>query len=72
MTSRISVRDNNLYPKLMISKNTNTIVLFENDGNGVVVYVDDNCDVHKLGEFNDEWIMSSFLPWNGTILLTEE
>lgn len=69
VSSILSPSEHNNYPKLMINKTLNTIVLFTRSCEGTVVHVNGN-SCHKLGFFATDWDMSEFNFYPGIITLS--
>lgn len=57
-----------LYPRLMIHKKTETVILFTDRQRGIVVHTGNAMDV-KLGEIY-RWRSSDFIDYTGTITLS--
>lgn len=55
------------YPKLMISKTSDLVVLFAERECGMVVAPD---DFHPISESSDDWDMGTFEDFNGVIKLS--
>jgi hypothetical protein len=58
------------FPKLMQGKMSGVIVLFNQVKVGQVVCGE--CCGHKIGDYANEWCMSKFKDFNGTIKLSNE
>ena len=59
-----------IYPILMESKITNSIVLMFSYGNGIKIY--DNEWKGILGILDNTWIMDNFTPFKGKITLEND
>ena len=60
------------YPKLMrYYKEEDFIVLFESPNVGTVVLDTSLCG-YPVGHFSKEWVMENFIPFTGSITLTNE
>lgn len=57
------------YPCLMISDDL-TLVIFCRDGSGTVIY-DESGDC-KIGEFRNDFVMRSFKPFYGKVVLQND
>jgi hypothetical protein len=57
------------YPCLMIGSRTGVIVLFNNYGEGTVV---NETEYHDTGYASEDWDMSQFTPYNGTVTLQND
>lgn len=57
------------FPKLMINKDKNTVVLFYKYGHGQVVYAKEG-HPDRMGEHYNSWYMPAFDDFSGTITLT--
>lgn len=61
------------YPKLMISKERKLIVLFHRPSVGTVLTDDGSSLAHyREGFYTDDWIMSQFKDFHGTVELTQD
>ncbi|MFK5950906.1 MAG: hypothetical protein QM500_19310 [Methylococcales bacterium] len=59
-----------IYPFLMISTKSNRVVLFASNSCGVLVNSD--CFDDQIGRHHSEWYMGDFVPFTGTIELSNE
>ena len=71
---KVTVKENKVeqetkFPCLMISKESERIVLFEEDGRGTLLV--DISGIYTLGS-SSGWVMQGFKPFNGTIELSNE
>ena len=58
------------FPKLMISNN-GTVVLMNEDASGTAL-TSNRTSFYKVGHYATDWIMGSFVDYNGTITLENE
>ena len=59
------------FPKLMIANGVkDRIVLFTDRSTGTVVY--DGSDLYQVGYYSSGWLISVFVPFHGTIQLSNE
>jgi len=65
--SKVSLASKNDYPKIMKSKNSGLVVLFSKSELGTVILGN---ELHDCGEFSDDWDMSSFTDFDGSITLS--
>lgn len=56
------------YPKLMISDNSKTVVLFQSPKNGIVVHV--GSDGWPISHHSEKWAMCDFKDYIGIIELS--
>ena len=56
------------YPCLMIGKDGTDIVLFHKEKEGIVVGLPS--ENYHIGHYNNEWAMRYFVPYNGTVTLS--
>ena len=56
------------YPCLMIGEDGTDIVLFSKEGEGIVVGIPSQN--YHIGYYNDRWAMRFFVPYNGTVTLS--
>ena len=56
-----------LYPKFMKSINCGYIVLFSEQGVGMVVHQEEKASGDKVGDYSNDWIMSNFKVYTGTL-----
>lgn len=56
------------YPCLMIGKDGKDIVLFHKERGGIVVGIPSQN--YRIGWYNDRWDMRYFVPYNGTVTLS--
>lgn len=69
LKSKRNIIDNTEYPQLMITLGGEIIVLFTAKYVGTVV----DCKFLKdLGKHQDNWEMNSFIPFRGSVTLTED
>lgn len=59
------------YPKLMISKASNLVVLFEGSSSGTVVS-NGSSDKWAIGEYTSSWDMTGFAIFHGKVTLESE
>ena len=59
------------YPRLMIHKEMNYLVLFNNESSGMVVYSPDGNAAHA-GNYSEYWDPTLFRPFNGEITLKND
>ena len=69
MKATISQNKEIKYPCLMISDDSQTIILFDKFESGMVVSYSEH---HKLGCYADDWDMKVFKPFTGTITLQND
>lgn len=60
------------FPKLMIDKNDNCIVLFHEDKEGIVVSLGSyESNYLKVGTYDSSFIMENFVDFKGTITIEQ-
>lgn len=59
-----------IYPLLMESKVTNSIVLMFSYGNGIKIYGDEK--KYGVGALDNTWVMDNFTPFKGKITLEND
>lgn len=60
------------FPKLMVSKNTGRVVLFETPTKGVVVYTGKMTYLLSVGESASDWVPEQFEDYHGTVTLSSD
>jgi hypothetical protein len=55
------------FPKLMTSRHTGSVVLFTKKGVGTVVHTGTSNNV--MGDVSQDWDMSAFVDFNGSVCL---
>jgi hypothetical protein len=58
------------FPKLMILTDMSRIVLFSQEGIGLVVW--DKCFKKTIGDYSNNWAMRVFRDFEGTVKLSNE
>lgn len=71
MKVKVIPKEEFMCPFLGISTKDNLIVLFTERRKGVVLR-SDNDIFHKQFSYREDWIDSSFIPFNGTITLSND
>lgn len=59
------------YPCLMVSKDGDIVILFVSEGRGLVINALGDCE-WGIGAYYDDWTMSRFEPFNGSITLSND
>lgn len=60
-----------VYPRAMINTMKDTIVLFHAEKKGTVIYLSRH-ERYGVGEYRTDWIMSTFLPFTGSVTIEAE
>ena len=60
-----------VYPCLMESKDSQSIVLFSGEGHGTIIVAGEWND-SSCGEFDIDWDMDRFIPFEGNLILSNE
>ena len=70
MRSRITQTERRQFPKLLVSKTTDLVVLFNKDKEGIVLNPDNEWPLTGFKE--SDWEMESFENFRGTIELSND
>lgn len=71
MESKIEKPKEKRYPRLMVNRCENFIVLFSRDQVGTVVNIE-HSSIHSIGDYSEKWLMSEFIDFFHTVVLSNQ